>query len=394
MKNYWLFLVLLLVVAAILRGDFAISVLYFFIGSILIGKWWSGKAFNNLISQRNFDSHTFLGDIVPVKLEVRNQGWLPILWLRLYESLPAELAVPNAVNQVISLGTHGRSTLTYSLLARKRGYYPIGPLFTTTGDLLGLSSEQHDKGEIDYLTVYPRIIRFTHLKLPSRSPQGLLKSTQPVFEDPTRVTGKRDYVAGDSLRRVDWKASATVGRLLVKQFEPSISIETEIFLDLNLSDYETHFRIDSTELAIVIAASLASWVVEKKQAVGLATNGVNPLEGTHYPGMLLPRKGRSHLTHILGTLARLQAVETHSITTLLQQKSLHLTWGTTMIVITGKIDDDLFDELYKGRKRGLNAVIILAGRNTDWQETQRKAELFGFPAVAFQTEQDLDLWRQ
>jgi len=394
MGDYWLFLFILLVVAAIVRGDFAFSVLYLFLGALLLGKWWSGKAFTNITSNRYFDSHTFLGEAVPIRLEVRNRGWLPVVWLRLYESLPVELAVLNAVNQVITLGARSQCVLTYNLQARKRGYYAIGPLFASTGDILGLSSEQHDKGGVDHLTVYPKIIPLTRPRLPSHSPQGTLKSNQPIFEDPSRLLSKRDYTAGDSLRRVDWKTSAIVGRLQVKQFEPSIALETVIFLDLNLPDYESHFRIDSTELAIVISASLASWVIAKKQAVGLATNGVDQLDGSQSPRLLLPRKGRSHLIHILETLARLQAAETYPIDDLLRRESLHLSWGATLVVITGKADDILFDSLFQARRRGLNAVIILAGRIVDWQETKRKAELFGFPAYAFQNEQDLDLWRQ
>jgi hypothetical protein len=108
---------------------------------------------------------------------------------------------------------------------------------------------------------------------------------------------------------------------------------------------------------------------------------------------LLPRKGRGHLTHVLETLARLQTAETFSIADLLRRESHHLAWGTTLIVITGKVDEILFDELFQTRRRGLNAVIILAGRAVDWQETQRKANLCGFPAFAFQNERDLDLWR-
>jgi uncharacterized protein (DUF58 family) len=267
-------------------------------------------------------------------------------------------------------------------------------LFTSTGDLLGLSRQQQEEGGIDHLTVYPKIIPLTRPSLPSRAPQGTLRSQQPIFEDPSRVLSKRDYVAGDSLRRVDWKASAVLGRLQVKQFEPSIALETAIFLDLNNSDYDTHFRIDSTELAIVIAASLASWVIAKKQTVGLVTNGVDQLESSQTPRPLLPRKGRSHLTHLLETLARLQTAETFPIAELLRRESPHLAWGTTLIIITGKVDETLLDELFQTRRRGLNAVIILAGRAVGWQEAQRTANLLGFPALTFQSERDLDLWRQ
>jgi len=71
-----------------------------------------------------------------------------------------------------------------------------------------------------------------------------MRHQQPIFEDP-HAYGKRDYVASDSLRRVDWKASASTGRLQIKQFEPSIALQTVIFLNLNGSEYNTRNRIDA-----------------------------------------------------------------------------------------------------------------------------------------------------
>jgi uncharacterized protein (DUF58 family) len=393
MGEYVLFLVILLGVAVMVRGSFAFSVLYLFLGAFLLGKWWSGKSLAQLTSRRQYESHAFLGEEVPVQLEVRNRSWLPIAWLRLYESLPVELAAPNSVNQVITLGAHGLSTIRYTLRTRKRGYYPLGPLFMSTGDILGLAPELQAQGAIDHLTVYPRIIPLTRPGLPSRSPQGTLHTHQPIFEDPSRLRGKRDYVAGDSLRSVDWKASATVGRLQVKLYEPSIALETAIFLDLSFSGYKPQSRIDATELAIVIAASLASWIIGKRQSVGLVTNGLDQLDTARSPGPLNPRKGRSHLTHMLETMARLQAADSLPVPELLRREAPHLTWGTTLVVITGAADDLLFDALFQARRRGLNAVIILAGRTAGWQETQRKADYFGFPAYAFQNEGDLDQWR-
>jgi uncharacterized protein (DUF58 family) len=394
MGDYWLFLLIVLVVASIVRGDFTFTVLYLIIGAYVIGRWWSGRALAGIIFHRDFEPHAFLGEDVPVQLKIRNSSWLPVVWLRVNESLPVELTVPNAVNQVITLGVRGQSTIRYILYARKRGYYPIGPLFIATGDLLGLSRVQQGCGKIDHLTVYPHIIPLTRPRLPSHSPQGALRSNQPIFEDPSRVLSKRDYVAGDSLKRVDWKASASVGHLQVKQFEPSIALETAIFLNLHSLEYDSHYRIDSTELAIVIAASLANWLVGKKQSVGLVTNGVDQLAPNQLARPLPPHKGRGNLIHVLEALARLQSAETVPIADLVRRESPHLAWGTTLVVITGRVDEILFDELFQARRRGLNAMIVLAGRVAGWRDIQHKADSFGFPAYAFQNERDLNVWRQ
>jgi uncharacterized protein (DUF58 family) len=161
------------------------------------------------------------------------------VWLRVQDYYPIELAETSSFSQVISLGPRGKTSLNYSLKAQKRGYYTVGPLFVSSGDLLGMSSEKNSQGIADHVTVYPRVIPLTEIKLPSQSPMGTMRHKQPIFEDPTRPIGKRDYQAGDSLRRIDWKATAVTGRLQTKVFAPSIAL-TPLSFSLKPADYSVN----------------------------------------------------------------------------------------------------------------------------------------------------------
>ncbi len=405
-EEFLAFLVFLFILAVIVREDFVFTVLYLFAGAYILGGYWSRKSMNSISLQRSFPSRVFLGEDISVNLEIANTSWLPVIWLRVHDSLPPELAIHRYFRQVLSLGPHAKNRFHYRLIARKRGYYQVGPLFATSGDLLGLLGEQRSEGKPDFITVYPRIIPLTKLKLPSNSPMGTLRHTQPIFEDPSRVLNKRDYQAGDSLRRIDWKASASTGRLQVKQFEPSIALETAIFLNLNTLEYDLHTRLDATELAIVVAASLANWVTSKKQSVGLITNGLDPLVDNkekpkageperHQPFQPLPpRKGRGNLMRILDVLARVEAGETISMVDLLRKEAIHLPWGTTNIIITSQADDRLFDELFQERRAGANIVLVLVGPRASVKEIQRRADYFKFPVYQFASERDLDIWRR
>ena len=102
----------------------------------------------------------------------------------------------------------------------------------------------------------------------------------------------RDYQPGDSPRRIDWKTSAALGRLQVRRYQPAISVEAFIMLNLSAGEYSRRGRFVAIELGIVVAASIASQLIEQWQAVGLATNGADPLAAS--PGLLTlsPRKGR------------------------------------------------------------------------------------------------------
>lgn len=390
--RFFTLLVMLLLIAAFMRGDFALTLIYLVVGALAAGLWWGSRALVQVQTKRRFNSHAFLGEKVRIHLTVQNKGWLPLLWLELRETLPVALAGPNSFQTVTNLGPRAEAQFEYFVDARKRGYYPIGPLSLSTGDILGLRDSLQARAGAEALVVYPRIIPFTSMDIPSLSPQGALRHRLPLFEDPTRVFGKRGYVSGDSLRRIDWKSSAATGRLQVKLFEPSIALETFVVLNLNADDYYYRTRIDSTELAIVIAASISNWIVGKKQMVGLLVNGHDPLATDSGLQPLPPRKGQRHLMRLLETLARAETTDNSALVPMLQQQRYRLAWGTTLIVITGEVRDDLLDELYQARRAGQNSVLILAGRGIPDDEVRRRAAFFGIPVVAVATERDLNIW--
>lgn len=392
--TYLPLLVVLVLLAAFMRGDFALTLIYLVVGALLAGLWWSRRALAQIRTRRRFQGHAFQGETIKVDLHVQNAGWLPVPWLEMRETLPVALVGPNSFQSVIHLGPRGEASFEYSVEARKRGCYPIGPLSVSTGDILGLRDSLQAVLEAEHLVVYPKIVSLNSLKIPSQSPQGTLRHSLPLFEDPARTFGKRGYVTGDSLRRVDWKATASTGQFQVKVFEPSIALETCIVLNLNAEDYYYRSRIDSSELAIVIAASIANWITENKQMVGLMVNGRDPLMGDGHPQPIPPHKGKRHLMRLLETLARIDSTDRSALAPLLQKQRYLLGWGTTLIVISGQANAELIQELYQARRAGQNALLILAGPDASDEATRAQAQAYGIPVSSISSEHDLRLWVQ
>lgn len=394
MKDFFIVLVVLFVIAAVFQDDFIFTIFYLLAGAFVFSRIWSGRSINGIQYTRNFQPRVFHDEEIPTHIELSNNGLLPILWLRLQESVPTELAPAAPLKQVISIRPRGRATFEYVMKARKRGFYTIGPLFASTGDLFGMGGEQLKEGKLDKLIVYPRIIHFRNLSLLSRSPLGTLRYHQPVFEDPSRPIGKRNYVTGDSLRRVDWKATAAAGRLQVKQYEPSIALTAAIILNMNKEEYGRFSQLDSLEFAVVVSASLANWIISKKQAVGLVTNGTDPTMSKETFQPLIPRKSRNHLMRILDILARVEIVDEAPFIELLQKTSIHLPWGTTLFLITGSADETVFDGIFRLRQAGYGVVLILIGHAVEVSYAKARGKRFGVPVYHFRNELDLDIWRQ
>lgn len=391
------FLLVLLVLSAVLSADFVFTVIYLLLGAFVLGQLWVNRALDGLKIRRVFSSNAFLGEEVRVRIELDNRTWLPIPWLQMEESLPVQIAAPGTFRRVVSLGWREKATLEYTLEGRRRGYYTVGPLKLHSGDILGVVDRQSHQIAASYLIVYPKIVPLRQVSLPSSSPLGTLRHHQPIYADPSRAIGKRDYIAGDSLRQVDWKSSAVAGKLLVKKFEPSIALEAAIFLNLNTLEYPLRQRFTAPELGIIVAASVASWIVNHRQAVGLYTNGVDPLaenpEG-HALQIVPPRRGKGHLMRVLENLARLETGETMPVAEMIRHQSVHLSWGTTLLLISGHLDEALFDALFAARRSGLRPGIILVGYPEHFQEHQRKALAFGLPVTQIANESDLEIWQK
>ena len=95
---------------------------------------------------------------------------------------------------------------------------------------------------------------------------------------------------------------------------------------------------------------------------------------------------------ILDMLARIQMAETVPFAQVMRQWSSHLSWGTTIVLITSQVDETLFDELFQARRSGLDIMLVLCGKVSRFQEIQRKAAHFGFPVRQVLYEEDLNFW--
>lgn len=420
MSRYSWLLLLLLAIAFLLRVDFIFYILYIAVGIFAWSRWHTARALGKLTAAREFRRRAFLGESVEVKLTLTNTSRLAVPWLQIQEHVPPELRVEESVQLVRAI--HGRQMIshTYHVKGLQRGYYSLGPMQLTNGDLFGLAKPRSGYLAPDYLTVYPRIIPLARLGLPSRLPFGTIASRQRLFEDPARPMGVREFRSGDSLRQMNWKAGAHTGKLLVRTFEPAISLETAILLDLYSGSYERRNRHEATEWAIVVAASLATHLVNQRQSVGLSSNGVDPLRlqadkrvfdevtgrllfdsaaaegglGRYLAPPIAPRNGRPHLMKILEQLARLDMGETIPLSQWAPSACTNLSWGVTVPVITGQGDETTCNMLHQLARSGFNPILIAIEPTANFGFVRERARRLGFQAYHIVNQRDLSLWHR
>ena len=419
MKYLPFLILLLLLFGIVLRIDFILYLVYVCVGIYVVARWVTPRVFDKLLVTRTFTPNAFLGETVPITLKFDNTSWLSLAWLQVQEIVPPRLRTRQTMNQTLSVKGKRSGTVTYKVLAQRRGYYQVGPLRLTSGDVFGLKRIRSEVSA-DYLTVYPRIIPLSQLRLPSRLPFGTVASRQRMYEDPARPTGVRQYRSGDSLRQINWKVSARYAQsaqsnLMVKTLESAISLETFVVLNLKHEEYDARDRDLVSEWSIEVATSVAAHLTNQRQAVGVATNAADPLAGENtvfdessgrllsaatdgdsaektQQSIILPKTGRLHLMKVLGLLAR---VELHQAATpfasWLPHATLGLSWGTTILVVTPTVSAELSQALHRLARRGYNPILILTDKPRDIAAVRGRAKHLGYLAFEVLAEKDLNL---
>lgn len=397
-------LIILFVLAVFLRLDWIYYLIYVVGGIWAFSHWQTRRSLGKLRVQRRLPTRAFTGETVDAEVVLHNTSLLPLPWIRIQESVPLDLQTGESYRLVASIGGRSRSVQRFHLFCHRRGYFPLGPLRLTTGDLFGFAQSAWEEKERPHITVYPKVLTLEQLGLPSRLPFGTLRSRQRIFLDPTRMAGVRPYVSGDTIRHIHWRASAHDDSLLVKKFQPSMALTTMVVLDLDQFSYPPRERLGGSEWAVVIAASLANHIIGQRQETGLLTNGLDPFsqgDANPIPGMT----GQGHLMGILEVLARIQLRRDPDATEPMDENALSpsrfalhtwlpthaasLGWGTTLLIVTPLLSEQLLWSLHALNRRGLNVQVVVCVHRAGFAALRRQAEALGISVHETLWESDL-----
>ena len=213
------------------------------------------------------------GSDTVVSLQVRNLSARPIYGTRWRDTASAGIMMP-AGTLLPGLGRYeGGSNngadiarLEYTLTPRQRGVHDVGPLVLGRSDPFGLTFSERPVGEPHDLVVTPRITPLPGSGLSIMSGDGsiheLLRHVNPNSDELIA----REYRPGDSLRRVNWPATARHGEIMVRQEEQRSNPVARIILDTTMSGRSAYAptrvsekverHTQAFELAIELAASV------------------------------------------------------------------------------------------------------------------------------------------
>ncbi len=380
-RDSWPWVTIAIVIAGLAAQNAALVLLGFAIGVACLGaQLWSKLSLRRLHYERIVsEDHAFPGDEIGVTFRVVNKKSLPLPWIEVCDRFPESMTIDaaeqggratrspnqNGVDWMTSAGPYEKLTRSYALRAPARGIYHLGPATIRTGDPFGLFPEQRAGLEPTKLTVYPRPADIGEHPIPSRRPFGENVGGLRLFEDPSRVSGLRDYQSGDSLRRIDWNATARLGKLQSRVYDPTSS--HHLLVCLNTATMTPAWIGSIPELfegAITIAASLALHAHDERYAVGLlATSSVADADQSI---RIPPSRSSDQLIRVLEALAVVTPYVLESLAAMLDREEHRMAVGTTLAIVTATMPEDLLITIQRLRRRG-HPLVVLSPSGNRWQ---------------------------
>lgn len=196
------------------------------------------------------------GDVCSLNLEMKNLGPIPLWGLAVEGFLDrkpdenVEEAIPTvALSYLRPLAI---SVYRFTIRPNRRGHYPDGAAWLTCSFPFGIWTAKKELNQISSVTVWPKVYpingesEFTGQAM-SRSGDATRPGTAGDF------TGVREYRRGDSIRQVNWRATARADTLIVTERGaprcPLVDVVVDAVRANSSEDLDEQIRIAASILA-------------------------------------------------------------------------------------------------------------------------------------------------
>lgn len=201
------------------------------------------------------------GDENPVRLIIENR--YPIkLGLLVIDELPEQLQIRDRQFQ-LSIDSGTVKEIEYTIRPTKRGAYGFGVINIFASTWIGTVKRRYQLGEPKEVAVYPSFIQMRKYELLAISNQLQEFGVKKIRRIGNNMEFEqiKNYVSGDDYRKVNWKATARKGQLMVNQYQDERSQQVYSVIDkgrvmqmpfdgLSLLDYAINASLVISNIAL------------------------------------------------------------------------------------------------------------------------------------------------
>jgi uncharacterized protein (DUF58 family) len=206
----------------------------------------------------------------------------------------------------LRLNAGERATVTSDAIFHARGSHRFGRVTVRTLGPLGLLRRRKRVKLPDEVRVMPDLVRIGALAERLLRGQDAAGKRKRARSEGREFESLREYVRGDDVRQIEWKATARRGYLVVKRMQPETRQDIVMLVDTGRQLAGRHADVDGGQprLDVVVRAALtmSAAALSRGDRVGMI-----PFAGD-VRGFASPQPGTGHLRRLADVVGELEPV--------------------------------------------------------------------------------------
>lgn len=172
-----------------------------------------------VMASRNVPDKLSNGDENPILIQFQNQ-YLFSVKVKIIDELPFQFQKRD-FEYTNQLKTGEKKSFKYTVRPTERGVYGFGNLNVFASSPVGFLAKKLTYGQHREVPVYPSFLQLRKYDLLAFSNQLLTQGLKKIrrIGHTMEFEQIKDYIQGDDIRNINWKATAKKGQLMVNQFQ-------------------------------------------------------------------------------------------------------------------------------------------------------------------------------
>ncbi|ROH95636.1 DUF58 domain-containing protein [Chryseobacterium daecheongense] len=226
---------------------------------------------NGILAQRILPEKLSNGDENPVKIDIKNNYQFTID-VKVIDEIPFQFQKRDfLINKRIETGRN--SYFQYTLEPKERGEYHFGSLNVYVSSPIGFVSKRFNFQKDAALPSYPSFIHLRKYELMALQSEFLLGGIKKIRKlgHTMEFEQIKDYVPGDDIRTINWKATSKVNRLMVNQFQDEKSQRIFMLIDTGRTMKMPFNGLSLLDYSINATMALSHIILKKGDRAGMMT---------------------------------------------------------------------------------------------------------------------------
>lgn len=226
---------------------------------------------NGISAQRILPEKMSNGDENEIKVDIKNQYFFKI-FTKVIDEIPFQFQKRDfAIEKQIAPSKN--AFFQYTLIPKSRGEYSFGDLNIYVSSVLGLACKRYSFQKGAMLASYPSFVHLRKYELMALQNEFLLGGIKKIRKlgHTMEFEQIREYVQGDDIRSINWKATSKQNKLMINQYQDEKSQRIYMLIDKGRTMQMPFNGLSLLDYSINATMALSHIILKKGDRAGMMT---------------------------------------------------------------------------------------------------------------------------